>query len=94
MTSDSDDESVRRLWEELLALRKIVKDAEANLPNAPCRYRIHPTNGTAQQLGDQTGQGVAFAPRRWRTVGINSQLAAPGSAGQIDQNQRRKKSDP
>jgi hypothetical protein len=45
MTSDSDDESVKRLWEELLALRKAVKDAEANLPNTPCRIR--PANGTA-----------------------------------------------
>jgi len=46
MTSGSDDESVRRLWEELLALRKLVKDAETNLPNPPCRIR--PTNGTAR----------------------------------------------
>jgi len=47
MTSDSDDESVRRLWEELLALRKVVKDAEADLPNPPCRIRPT-TNGTAR----------------------------------------------
>src|SRR6201987_1790320 len=48
MTSDSDDESVRWLLEELLALRKIVKDTEANLSNPPCRNRIHPTNRTAR----------------------------------------------
>jgi hypothetical protein len=49
MTSDSDDESVKRLWEELLALRKIVKDAEANLSNLQRRIRIiRPTNRTAR----------------------------------------------
>jgi hypothetical protein len=30
----------------LLALRKVVEDAEANLPNTPCRIR--PANGTAR----------------------------------------------
>ena len=41
------DESVRRLWKELLALCKVVKDAEADLPNPPCRIRPT-TNGTAR----------------------------------------------
>jgi hypothetical protein len=43
----SDDECVKRLWEELLALRKAVKDAEANVRNSPRRIWVHPTNLTA-----------------------------------------------
>jgi hypothetical protein len=37
---------VKRQWEQLLVLREIVKDAEANAPNpTPCQK--DPTNGLA-----------------------------------------------
>ena len=42
----SDDDSVRRLWEEIIVLRKAVKDAEAKLQNLSCRMQC--LNGTAR----------------------------------------------